>query len=215
LEVIYEKNIPAADRDCFLMLAFIFLPVSGQTGNNSHEREQYVLDSNPPSKTFPIMRPDDSTIRKWQDRYERAPRAHIEEKYNNRANSKIVALTGSVSSTNLLSLLTYSPSEAQGSCGDCWAWAGTRVMGIDLNTQTSTASNLSVQFTNSCYGENAFCGGWLSDVVDFYNSGLMAIPTSNTNASFQDDNFNAVTTVAYPMCLAAIFPLPSTIPSHP
>jgi hypothetical protein len=173
----------------FLMLTFIFLPVTGQAGNNSHEREEYVLDSNTPSRTFPVMHPDDLTIRHWQDRYERAPRAHIDERYHNRANAPIAVLTGNVSSANLLGLLTYSPSESQGSCGDCWAWAGTRVMGVDLNAQTGNAVNLSVQFTNSCYGDNACCGGWLSDIVDFYNSKLKAIPTSNTNATFQDDGF--------------------------
>ena len=176
----------------FLMLTFVFLPMTGQTGNNSHEREEYVLDSNTPSKTFPIMRPDDLTIRKWQDRYERAPRASIDERYSNRVHPRVVVRTdnaGNVSSTDLLDLLTYLPSESQGSCGDCWAWAGTRVMGVDLNTQQGKAANISVQFTNSCYGENACCGGWLSDIVDFYNSKLEAIPTSNSNAAFQDGNF--------------------------
>ena len=179
----------------FLMLTFVFLPVSGQAGSNSHEREEYVLDSNTPSKTFPIMRPDDLTIRRWQERYERAPRAHIDERYHHRVHPGVAARidnadnSGNVSSANLLNLLTYSPSESQGSCGDCWAWAGTRVMGVDLNAQTGKASNLSVQFTNSCYGENACCGGWLSDIVDFYNSKLMTIPTSNSNAIFHDNDF--------------------------
>ena len=176
-----------------IMLTFFMLPVSGQADSTtSGQRERYVLDTSRPVKTFPIMRPDDLTIRKWQDRLERAPRAPIHEKYHRRAHPRAKARidqTGKVSSINLLGLLTYSPSESQGSCGDCWAWAGTRVMGIDLNTQRETADNLSVQFTNSCYGENACCGGWLSDVVDFYNSKLMAIPAANTNASFQDGNF--------------------------
>jgi len=174
------------------MLTFILLPGYSQAGRNSHEREEYVVDSSTPSKTFPIMRPDDLTIRKWQDGYERAPRARIDERYHHRAHPRVAVQTdnaGNVSSTNLLDLLTYSPSESQGSCGDCWAWAGTRVMGVDLNTQQEKAANLSVQFINSCYGENACCGGWLSDVVDFYNNKLMAIPKSNTNAYFQDDDF--------------------------
>ena len=176
----------------FFMLAFIIIPVSGQAEPNSQDREEYVLDSSTPSKTFPIMRPDDLTIRIWQDKYERAPRASIDERYHHRVHPRAVARTdnaGNVMSTNLLGLLTYSPSESQGSCGDCWAWAGTRVIGVDLNTQQGKAANLSVQFTNSCYGYNACCGGWLSDIVDFYNSKLEAIPTSNSNASFQDGNF--------------------------
>ncbi|PKL59282.1 MAG: hypothetical protein CVV33_08640, partial [Methanomicrobiales archaeon HGW-Methanomicrobiales-4] len=177
----------------FLMFTFVLLPLSSQAGSGAYEREEYVLDSSTPSKTFPIMRPDDLTIRKWQDRYERAPRARIDERYHHRVHPRVAAQTdnaGNVSSTNLLDLLTYSPSESQGSCGDCWAWAGTRVMGVDLNTQQAKAVNLSVQFTNSCYGENSCCGGWLSDIVDFYNSTLMTIPTSNTNAAFQDGTFS-------------------------
>ena len=178
---------------CFFNVNFCIIPLSGQAGPSAQEREEYVLDSNTPSKTFPIMHPDDLTIRKWQDRYERAPRARYRRKIPSpctpQGSGANRQCEGNVSSTNLLGLLTYSPSESQGSCGDCWAWAGTRVMGVDLNTQTGKAANLSVQFTNSCYGENACCGGWLSDIVDFYNSKLMAIPTSNTNAVFQDGNF--------------------------
>jgi len=177
----------------FIILIFFMLPVSGQADSTtSGQKERYVLDANRPVKTFPIMRPDDLTIRKWQSRFERAPRAHIREKYHRRAHPRAKARTdqtGKVSSINLLGLLTYTPTENQGSCGDCWAWAGTRVMGIDLNTQQGTADNLSVQFINSCYGENACCGGWLSDVVDFYNGKLMAISAANTNASFQDGAF--------------------------
>ena len=176
----------------FLMLTFVIIPLSGQAGSNAQDREEYVLDSSTPSKIFPIMRPDDLTIRIWQDRYERAPRAHIDERYHHRVHPRVAARidnAGNISSTNLLNLLTYSPSETQGSCGDCWAWAGTRVMGVDLNKQTGNAANLSVQFTNSCYGENACCGGWLADIVDFYDSKLEAIPTSNTNAAFKDNNF--------------------------
>ena len=176
----------------FLMLTFVIIPLSGQAGPNAQDREEYVLDSSTPSKTFPIMRPDDLTIRIWQDRYERAPRAHIDERYHHHVHPKVAARidnAGNISSTNLLNLLTYLPSESQGSCGDCWAWAGTRVMGVDLNKQTGNAANLSVQFTNSCYGDNACCGGWLADIVDFYDSKLEAIPTSNTNAAFKDGNF--------------------------
>jgi len=177
----------------FLTLTFVILPASGQARDNSRDREEYVLDSSTPARTFPVMHPDDLTVRRWQDRYERAPRAHIYERYHNHVHPAVAARVdnaGNVSSTNLLGLLTYSPSESQGSCGDCWAWAGTRVMGVDLNTQTGNAVNLSVQFTNSCYGDNACCGGWLSDIVDFYGSQLKAIPTSNTNASFKDGSFS-------------------------
>jgi|GEM_PF-1053952 len=176
-----------------LMSTFVFPLMTVQAGDRSSDREEYVLDSSTPSRTFPIMHPDDLTVRRWQDRYERAPRAYINEDLRNRHAATAVtttASTGSVSSINILDRLTYSPSESQGSCGDCWAWAGTRVMGVDLNTQEGISANLSVQYINSCYGDYACCGGWLSDVVDFYNSKKKAIPTSNTYATFADASYS-------------------------
>lgn len=167
-------------------------------GDRSSDREEYVLDSSTPTRTFPVMHPDDLTIRRWQERYERAPLARFMENPRKRhavtatAQSYSAGSTSaeSFSSTNNLNLLTYLPSETQGSCGDCWAWAGTRVMGVDLNTQEGIADNLSVQYINSCYGDRACCGGWLSDVVDFYNSKKKAIPKSNTNATFVDASYS-------------------------
>jgi C1A family cysteine protease len=174
-----------------LMSTFVFPLMTVQAGSGHGDREEYVLDSSTPSRTFPIMHPDDLTVRRWQERYERAPRAHINENLRNR-NAATAASTAiqSVSSINILDRLTYSPSESQGKCGDCWAWAGTRVMGVDLNTQEGIAANLSVQYINSCYGDRACCGGWLSDVVDFYNSKKKAIPASNTYATFADASYS-------------------------
>jgi C1A family cysteine protease len=179
-----------------LMSTFVLPLMSVQAGDRSQNREEYVLDSNTPSRTFPIMHPDDLTVRRWQERYERAPRAFINENImRNRhaaaaTRGAATATDESLSSTNILDRLTYSPTESQGSCGDCWAWAGTRVMGVDLNTQEKISANLSVQYINSCYGDYACCGGWLSDVVDFYNSKKKAIPKSNTNATFADASYS-------------------------
>lgn len=41
----------------FLMFTFVLLPLSSQAGSGAYEREDYVLDSSTPSKTFPMMRP--------------------------------------------------------------------------------------------------------------------------------------------------------------
>jgi C1A family cysteine protease len=173
---------------------FIFPLISAGADHRFSDREEYVLDSSTPFRTFPVMHPDDLTIRRWQERYERAPRAFINENITHKRHAVTTTTESnaaeSVSSTNNLDHLTYLPSESQGSCGDCWAWAGTRVMGVDLNTQEGIADNLSVQYINSCSGDYACCGGWLSDVVDFYSSQKKAIPKSNTNAIFADASYS-------------------------
>lgn len=169
-----------------MLLCQAVIPLTGHTEDGRQAREEYVLDSNPPAKTFPIMQPDDQTIQTWRERHEKAPRAYIDKRYTQRKKYASAAIADHVSSANLLGYLSYSPSDNQGNCGNCWAWAGTRLMGIDLNMQKGLGANLSVQYINSCSGEKACCGGWLSDLVDFYASALKAIPTSNTNAAFMD-----------------------------
>ena len=133
-------------------------------------------------ETYPIMRPDRETLMKWIEDYKNAPNAYIDEDLMMR-----IAPRGS---KNLLSHLQYTPSERnQGSCGNCWAWAGTGVIGINLDVNQAALDRLSVQYINSCFGTGsnyACCGGWLSDVSSFYTSNPQAIPWSNTNASYAD-----------------------------
>ena len=130
--------------------------------------------------TYPIMRPDHETLMEWIQEYENAPKFSTK-------NFEMTAppLRGSKS---LLSHLQYTPSQRQqGSCGDCWVWSGTGVMGVNLNVNENTLDRLSVQYINSCFsGSYACCGGNLSDVVDFYTTNPQALPWSNTNANFAD-----------------------------
>jgi len=134
------------------------------------------------SNTNTIMHPDRETRLRWLEQYQNAPRARIDESL-----SAAIAPRGSLS---LLSYLQYTPSERnQGSCGNCWVWAGTGVIGIALNVHRSISERLSVQYLNSCDGtgvDYACCGGWLQDLADFYGTTGQAIPWSNTNASWQD-----------------------------
>ena len=134
------------------------------------------------SKAYPIMRPDRETVLRWILDHERAPKAYIDRELNLRRAPR--------GSKSLLSRLQYIPSERlQGSCGNCWAWAGMGVMGIDLDVNQGIHNRLSVQYINSCDGigpDYACCGGWLADVADFYTANPQAIPWSNTNASFAD-----------------------------
>ena len=130
---------------------------------------------------YPIMQPDSETLQEWMELYNSAPLAHMYP--------GLVPPTGSYS---LLDHLDYTPSERnQGSCGNCWVWAGTGVMEIALDVQEGTKDRLSIQYLNSKYnggtGSNwACCGGWLEDLAGFYASEGFTIPWSNTNAAWAD-----------------------------
>lgn len=92
-------------------------------------------------------------------------------------------------SISLLSYLTYNPWERnQGMCGNCYAWAATGALEMDLSYRFQTRDRLSVQFFNSCTEISACDGGWPQDVADFYNEAQMAIPWRNLNADWKDGN---------------------------
>ncbi len=132
------------------------------------------------SSTYPIMRPDRETLREWIRAYERAPQFSIKRFGISRP------LQGS---QNLIDYLQYTPEERdQGSCGNCWAWAGTGVMEIDLSVNEGIRDRLSVQYLNSCKstGNYACCGGNMSRFKGFYRNNPRAVPWSNTNGSYAD-----------------------------
>ena len=133
---------------------------------------------------YTIMKPDRETRLRWIQDYEMAPRAYIDKTIN------FSIMPGG--SLSLLSHLQYTPSERnQGSCGNCWAWAGTGVMGIALDVQENILDRLSVQFISSCNTAKSCCdGGWLSDLADFYTFEGYTIPWSNTNANWQNGDGN-------------------------
>ncbi|MBW2630247.1 MAG: C1 family peptidase [Deltaproteobacteria bacterium] len=132
------------------------------------------------SDDYAIMHPDDEIRMEWIRAYENAPRALSGE----RVKPGIPSPRGSLS---LLSHLEYTPSaRSQGSCGNCWVWAGTGVMAIALDVQEGIYDRLSIQYLNSCDTSYACCGGWLSDLADFCSDKGRTIPWSNTNASWQD-----------------------------
>ena len=95
------------------------------------------------------------------------------------------ALAGSV---NLLNYLEYEPSERdQGSCGNCWVWAGTGVMEIAHSVRNGVKDRLSVQFLNSCKSDQyACCTGNLQMFSGWYGSKGLSVPWSNTNGEYQD-----------------------------
>jgi C1A family cysteine protease len=129
-----------------------------------------------------IMRPDPETLREWMDQHARAPKAHLDP--------RLEFAAVQATSLSLLDYLQYVPEERQqGSCGNCWNWAGTGVLEIALNKQAGIKDRLSTQYLNSCKADRfACCGGMLSMFAEWYAGQGLAVPWSNTNADFRDAN---------------------------
>ncbi|HUI40023.1 MAG TPA: PKD domain-containing protein [Methanothrix sp.] len=138
------------------------------------------------AREYPIMHPTPEEVRNWTELYMQAPKAHLSPQIA----SMLTSAPGE--SYSLLNLLDYIPSERdQGSCGNCWAWAGTGVMEIDLANQTGIKDRLSIQYLDSnyhggCGYSGACCGGWLQYLAYFYSGTRKAIPWSNANAQYLD-----------------------------
>ncbi|MCK4368823.1 MAG: VWA domain-containing protein [Dehalococcoidales bacterium] len=126
-----------------------------------------------------IMHPDRDTLEEWMAAFGATPKLEI------------LPPPSLPTSYTVLPLLTYTPVERnQGSCGNCWVWAGTGILGIALNVQQSIADRLSIQYLDSCWTGSpwACCGGFIAGFADFYDPiGVgQCIPWSNTNASYAD-----------------------------
>jgi hypothetical protein len=123
------------------------------------------------------------------------------------------------SSFTLLPFLPYSPAQRnQGSCGNCWAWAGTGVMEIVHTVKNGVFNRLSVQFINSCNPYVSCCnGGWLANLADFYSFMSFAVPWNNTNAAFLSGNGSCgndlcgsiATTPQYPITSISVVSIPT------
>jgi len=144
-------------------------------------------------RIYPVMRPDQETLEEWIEAYNNAPLAYIERE-GFRASAP-------GASFDILDHLEYDPGERdQGSCGNCWAWAGTGCLEVALDVQTGTKDRLSVQYINSCeydvIGWTCCTGGWLSYLADFYAITGQAIPWDNPGAHWQDGDASCDTTCA-------------------
>jgi len=75
-------------------------------------------------------------------------------------------------------------------CGNCWSWACTGALEIDMAYRNNISEMLSVQYFVSNYhngtGIFACCGGYPAWFADFYTSTKVAVPWSNANAGFMD-----------------------------
>ncbi len=162
-----------------LLFVALFLASPPVWAEDLHADVTETAGGDPPP-VYPVMRPDRETLERWIADYEKAPR--ISTRTFGRT------LPPPRGSQSLLNHLQYTPSQRnQGSCGDCWVWAGTGIMGIDLSVNEGVLDRLSVQYINSCKsGDYACCGGNLADVRSFYTSNPQALPWSNSNAHFAD-----------------------------
>ncbi len=135
-----------------------------------------------------IMRPDLETLKRFLELYNRALKVHIDPEIE----AQLENSPGQYFS--LLDHLDYVPEERdQGSCGNCWVWAGTGVMEVALDVQRDIFDRLSIQFFSSCWNGGTSsnwdcCGGWLGGLADWYQTVGFAIPWSNINAYWQDGN---------------------------
>jgi hypothetical protein len=113
-------------------------------------------------------------------------------------------------SMDLLSNIDYDPNQRnQGGCGNCWVWAGTGIMEIAHKVQYGVPERFSVQYFNSCFPDNACCGGSLERFVNWYDEQNIAIPWDNGNGSFADGSRSCGITSAV-QCESI-----STVPNSP
>ncbi|MDQ1261607.1 MAG: Papain family cysteine protease, partial [Euryarchaeota archaeon] len=139
-----------------------------------------------PVREYPIMHPTQEVASLWSGQYNASSKAYLSPEIANKMAS------APVTSFSLRDRLKYTPSERdQGSCGNCWAWAGTGVMELDYARQKGVSDRLSLQYLDSnynggCGDSGACCGGWLSDLTGFYKAKSMMVPWSNSNAHYQD-----------------------------
>lgn len=95
---------------------------------------------------------------------------------------------------SLLGYMPYiGPERHQQSCGNCWAWASTGAMEIELSAFKNIYDRLSVQYINSVLFSdfsriNACNGGATSYFTSVYSKKSKLIPWSNVNADFKDGN---------------------------
>jgi len=139
-----------------------------------------------PVREHPLMHPTKKEMNLWTGLYRTSAQAYLSPTVAAKVAGELPK------SINLLDLLEYRPSERdQGTCGNCWAWAGTGVMEVDYAREKGVSERLSVQYLDSnfnggCGNDGACCGGWLEDFADFYQKKKIIVPWSNANAYYRD-----------------------------
>ena len=153
-------------------------------GNFQHSRVISLYKYN----YFPVMHLTQEKLKEMQAQYDRAGRVQI----NVQSTPKRTRWRGE--RVCLLPYLTYVAKDRnQGQCGNCWVWAGTGAMEIEMAVHYGVKDRLSIQWFNSNYQGGKGCGmaccgsGTFSNFAKFYKN-HPAIPWSNSNASWLDGN---------------------------
>ena len=178
-----------------LLLAIFFLAVPPDTGAYAFSEgwnpsATTLLQDDQPS-AHPAMQITPDIKAQWSELHRRAPFAGRDAQVDKRLAGRTVGTSISV----LPNIQYNNPSQRnQGSCGDCWVWAGTGVLEAALDAQLGIKDRLSIQYFESNYnngaaGSFACCGGTVPGFVNYYASTLKkAVPWSNTNAAFVDSS---------------------------
>lgn len=129
---------------------------------------------------YPIMKPTAEELLDNLDRNSQFPRVKAPS----------LAVRALPAEYSVLDRLSYVPADHnQGSCGNCWIWAGTTLLDVALRTQEGIADRLSTQFATSGVvdmGLTTCCeGGTLWLFNQFYETAGMVVPWSNTGADYQ------------------------------
>ena len=154
----------------------------------------YIIEwdqSTPTITPSPIMTPSPEELEKWINLYDNAPDA---AGTISTPSTQEQDLSSSDESGEFFSLLPYLQHNAdernQGNCGDCWQWAGTAVMEIQLGFRKNIVDRLSVEYINSNIessgDDKPCCGGWLDYLTKYYTDRGQAVPWTNFNADWQD-----------------------------
>ena len=142
---------------------------------------------------YGIMRPDEKTLRRWSEEEFSLKEAYIDPEID-----AMLCSSYSGSNFSLLPYLKYTPSDRnQGSCGNCWLWAGTGSVEVAAGVGMGSwgiKDRLSIQLLNSCKTDNyACCGGNQSEFASWYQSQGYFVPWSNSNAEYDDGSSSCST----------------------
>ncbi|HWQ19407.1 MAG TPA: C1 family peptidase, partial [Methanotrichaceae archaeon] len=114
---------------------------------------------------------------------------------------------------SLLEKIQYCPAERdQGHCGNCWIWAATGALEVDLSIKKGIKDRLSIQYINSYY----WCcnGGALKYYANLLNLTGMAVPWSNANAQWHDGGMRCKSKSCIPVSFVSTNPCYRIISAH-
>lgn len=128
-----------------------------------------------------LMHMDRDDLRSWADTYKALPKVSLSPDLETTWESN----HPSGEEFSLLNYLSYCPKERnQLRCGNCWTWACTGIVEIELAAETGIRDRLSVQYISSELG--GCRGGSLELFCDLLKRSGRVVPWSNANAQWQD-----------------------------